>query len=289
MVISGTYNVPVSFNWRQSQTRREDLFCNTSTAPVIINLPLISDILDINASGVLMNVVDLANNSDVNNITINASGSDTIDGFGSSSVVLSIRGASIVLGISSEGKWIALESNFNTQVPSSNSYGLFTQIEDGPIIINTTDQLSLLGNGVGTLSVPANQFVRGDTFQANMGGIKSNQNNNEIEFSIKVDGIIILQSGFISLGGSTNKNWELITEFTIREIGGPGVASIHVNSKFLTERDGGQEFEGTIFDTTNSTEFDTTKLNTLNILAQWNIASPNNSINSDQFILYKLF
>ena len=289
MIISGTYNLPISRLWTQSQTRRVQLDCQTSIGSVVVNLPAINDILAINGGGVIVAINDLSGNSFANAITINSSSGDIIDLTGNTSVVINKNGACIVLGIGADNKWIALESDQLINVPSSNAYGLFSQIENGATIVNTTDQLSLIGSGVGTLSVPANTFVVGDMFQANISGKKSNANNNTIELFIKVDGVIILSSGAITLGGSSNKNWELSTEFTIRKIGGIGVAEIHVNAKFLTQRDGGQQFEGTIFDTTNNTTFDTTKLNTLDILCQWGTASLNNSINSDQFTLYKLF
>ena len=174
-------------------------------------------------------------------------------------------------------------------IPISNAFGLFTQTSDSAVVEDTTTETTIIGSGVGSLSVPANQFIVGDTYKGIIAGKKSNVNNHTIQFDIKVDGDIILSSGPITLGGSTNTNWELIVDFTIRQIGGAGVASIHVNGRFLTQTDGGQEFEGTIFDTTNNTTFDTTKLNTLDILVTWGTEDPGDSIYSDQFVLTKVY
>lgn len=174
-------------------------------------------------------------------------------------------------------------------LPVSNAFGLFTQIADSPTISDTITETTIIGSGIGSLSVPANQFIVGDTYKGIIAGKKSNVNNHTITFNIRVDGDLILTSGPITLGGSTNQNWELITDFTIRQIGGAGVAEIHVNGRFLTQRDGGQEFEGVIFDTTNNTTFDTTKLNTLDISIVWGTEDPGDSIYSDQFVLTKVY
>jgi len=109
-------------------------------------------------------------------------------------------------------------------IPISNAFGLFTQTSDSAVVEDTTTETTIIGSGVGSLSVPANQFIVGDTYKGIIAGKKSNVNNHTIQFDIKVDGDIILSSGPITLGGSTNTNWELIVDFTIRQIGGAGVS-----------------------------------------------------------------
>ena len=41
---------------------------------------------------------------------------------------------------------------------SSNNYGLYSQIANSTPITATTSELSLIGTGIGTLSVPENGF-----------------------------------------------------------------------------------------------------------------------------------
>jgi hypothetical protein len=80
----------------------------------------------------------------------------------------------------------------------------------------------------------------------------------------------------------------LVIYYTIRNIGGIGVASIISNGNFVHVRNNtGVEIFG--FNTINNTTFDTTIINALDITAQWQTASPSNSINSDYFVLNKVY
>jgi hypothetical protein len=199
--------------------------------------------------------------------------------------------------ITSFGVWRCVDSSVGaavwfqvSSVNSNGSSGLYAQTADSTPITNTLVAQTLIGAGVGTLSVPANGFSVGDSFVARLGGLKSNLNNNDIKIDILSNGSVVLaSSGLITLGLSTNKPWELVAEFTIRQIGSTGVANIHTNAKFLTQSDLGQSFEGTIFDDENNTTFDTTITNSLDIVLTWDIASASNTIFSDNFVLNKVY
>ncbi len=175
-------------------------------------------------------------------------------------------------------------------IPPTNSFGLFAQTSDGSVYEDSTRPTNLIGSGVGTLSVPADGFKVADSFNFKMGGKISVQNNNTLRVQIVSNGSIILaDSGFVALGGATNKDWLIDTTFTIREIGIAGVASIHTNGLFTTQRNGGQQFEGFNSDSSNSTTFDTKIVNTLTVVFTWGTQSINNSMYSDMFVLTKIF
>jgi len=77
--------------------------------------------------------------------------------------------------------------------------------------------------------------------------------------------------------------------FTVRQIGAAGTASIAVAGEFTYSKDASNAFEGDDFSTINTTTFDTTIDNTLDITAQWANASTSNSIHSEIFTLNKTF
>jgi hypothetical protein len=77
--------------------------------------------------------------------------------------------------------------------------------------------------------------------------------------------------------------------FTIRTLGTATVASVSSGGLFSYIRNGGTQFEGYNLSTVNSTTFDTTVINTLEITAQWDDASANNSILSRNFTLTKVY
>ncbi len=117
-MITGTYNLAVDPLWKNVQQQEIFLECDTTLAPVTINL---FEIADLNRFwGVKIIISDKASNAFTNNIIINTSGSDTIDDDTTVQIVLDTNGESIAFQVAGESQWIALESVAGT----STSYNL---------------------------------------------------------------------------------------------------------------------------------------------------------------------
>jgi len=173
--------------------------------------------------------------------------------------------------------------------PSTVSYGLFAQTGNSTTITNTTTESTLIGTGVGSLSIPANAFEIGDSFNAKLIGHISCNNSATIHLRVKSGSVLLADTGVIALDTTTNKNWEINVYFTIRALGAAGVASIASGGIFSYIKNSGLNFEGTNFSIVNDTTFDTTINNTLNITAQWGAANAADSIYSEIFILNKIY
>lgn len=168
-------------------------------------------------------------------------------------------------------------------------YGLFAQTGDSIPVTNTTTEGSLIDGGVGTLSVPANGFSIGDSFRADFAGTLSSLNNSDITIRVKSGSVILSTSGTQTLPSTSNDTWLLSINFTIRALGGPGVASIVTVGTFYDIKKSNNQQQGFSFNTVNNTTFDTTVANTLDVTAQWGAASASNSIYSDIFVLNKIY
>lgn len=162
--------------------------------------------------------------------------------------------------------------------------GLYSQTADGPSVGNTLVETSIVGSGVGSLSIPANSFKVGDSYHAKIGGLISTQNNHEITIRAKSGNIVLETTGIITLELATNQPWELELDFTIRAIGVSG--EIKTNGNFIYNRDTGTYTGKALGDIE---VFDTTISNTLDITAEWGQEDSNDSILVQQFILYKTF
>ena len=173
--------------------------------------------------------------------------------------------------------------------PFTNGGGLFAQTSNSTPITATTVESSLIDGGVGTLTVPANGFSVGDSFTGNMSGIMSAQNNNTIVIRVKSGSVILAQSDPLVLPAITNQVWNLTLDFTIRTLGGTGVASIVTLGQMHILKLASGTQEGFGFNTVNTTTFDTTISNTLSVTAQWSSNNANNSIYTDLFVLTKIF
>jgi hypothetical protein len=170
--------------------------------------------------------------------------------------------------------------------PYPQVYGLFSQTGNSVTVSGTTSETTIIGEGVGTLSVPANGFSVGDSFQLIMGGVLNNTND-DITIRLKSGSVILATSASFDPAASGD-NWFMSVFFTIRNIGGPTVGSISSHGNFQVVKGNGQVY-GTAFQTTNNTDFDTTISNTLDITVQFSSDDPLNYIYSDLFVLNKTF
>ena len=91
-------------------------------------------------------------------------------------VKISVDGTTIV----GDGTPVSpLQASLNT------NRGFYSQTSQSATIVNSNLETSLIGAGVGNLSVPPNTFNIGDSFVARMGGEISNLNNTNITFRIE--------------------------------------------------------------------------------------------------------
>jgi hypothetical protein len=166
---------------------------------------------------------------------------------------------------------------------------LYTQTDSSTPISNTLVETSLLDGGLGTLTVPANGFKVGDSFHAVATGHITSVNNHTLRIRIKTDGIVLADTGVITMASTTAKHWKLEVEFVVRAIGTSGVAKIATGGTFFYTKNASNAFEGANFSTETSTGFNTTISNTLAITAQWGQANTGDSIYSEIFTLNKTY
>jgi len=173
--------------------------------------------------------------------------------------------------------------------PPGPSGGLYAQTALGTLITDTTVETSLIGTGVGSLTVPANGFNVGDSFTAKICGPLSCANNETLHIRIKSNGVTISDTGIFQMKLTTNKYFELLIDFTITKIGGAGVAELFVNGQYSYNQNANTNLDGVNFALISNTNFDTTVINTLSITAEWGLAKVANKIQSQNFVLTKVY
>ena len=173
--------------------------------------------------------------------------------------------------------------------PATNVGGLFAQTANSTPITNTTVETTLVNGGVGTLSVPANIFQVGDSFRAIVAGVLNCGNNQTIRVRVKSGSVILADSGIKTITNITGDIFSLNVDFTIRQLGAAGVASVVTLGTFHYTKTSNGVTEGFAFNQINNTTFNTTIGNTLDITVQWGAANVANNIYSDIFILNKTY
>jgi hypothetical protein len=162
----------------------------------------------------------------------------------------------------------------------TNSYGLFAQTADSTTISGTLTEGTLIGTGIGSLTVPANTFAVGDSFHAKLFGHITAVNSNAT-VRVKFNTVTVLTLPF-SLPNITDLHWSLDIYFTIRSLGALG--SVLTAIQFQYEEDAADKFSGRA--STELITFDTTSNNTLDITIQFDDTS--DSIYSELFTLNKI-
>ena len=174
--------------------------------------------------------------------------------------------------------------------PSGPSVGLYAQTANSVPVSGTSVETSVINGGVGTLTVPANAFNVGDSFRADLSGIMNAANNQTIRIRVKSGSAVLLDSGVQSLTNSiSNDIFTLSLDFTIRQTGGAGVASIAAFGRFVYLKTNNSSTQGFGMNTVNSTTFNTTINNTLNVTIQWGSNNAGNSIYTDVFVLSRIY
>jgi hypothetical protein len=174
-------------------------------------------------------------------------------------------------------------------VVPTNAWGLYTQTADSVTVSATTIETSIINGGIGSLSVPANSFRIGDSFNARLGGVLSSKNNDTFTIRVKEDSVTLATTGPITMPNINNKVWDLNIGFTIRNIGSAGVASILTHGIFSFVADSSNKFDAQGFNTLNNTTFDTTITTTLEITVEFSSNSNSNSITTQYFTLTKIY
>jgi hypothetical protein len=169
-------------------------------------------------------------------------------------------------------------------IPNQNTlYGNYAQTVQSATISGTTET-SIIGSGVGSLSIPADFFKVGDSFHAKIGGVINGSNNNdEITVRIKAGGVILASTGSFILDQTTNNGWECELDFTVAVVGASG--TICTNGNFAYTKNTDKKVQGYVFQDIQT--LDTTVINTLDITVQFD--NTNTDIYSANFVLYKTY
>tara|TARA_R110000751_G_scaffold287639_1_gene392462 strand:+ start:144 stop:851 length:708 start_codon:yes stop_codon:yes gene_type:complete len=188
---------------------------------------------------------------------------------------------------STSGSLSAADKTKLDGIPATTLYGLYAQTVTSATI-NTTGEQSILGTGIGTLSVPADAFVVGDSFHGKIGGLinaTGGGGRSEITLRIKTGATVLATTGVFDLDNATNQGWECELDFTIATIGATG--TICTNGNFCYTKNGSRQVFGYIFQ--DVTTINTTVSNTLDITVEWDVLNSGDDIYSANFVLYKTY
>ena len=98
---------------------------------------------------------------------------------------------------------------------------LFIQTAD-LTVANSVTEVTILGAGLGTLIIPANSLKVGSVIICKVEGIVSDTMNPTLRVRIKAAGVTIVDSGAVSLGGTSDDHFAIDVQMIVRTIGTTG-------------------------------------------------------------------
>jgi len=140
-------------------------------------------------------------------------------------------------------------------------------------VANTVVETTIIGTGVGSLTLPANFLLPGTSLLIRGLGYHSTTANPTLRIRVYYGSTLILDSGAISTANSTNDSWELVVGATVVTTGATG--TINCDGIWVEAGAGAN-----IFNMSNlaPVTINTTTANTINVTVQWGTASTSNTI-----------
>lgn len=146
------------------------------------------------------------------------------------------------------------------------------------VVVNTITETTLVASGAGTVTIPAANLKANAKFKIKIQGIISDTGNPTFQLRATLGGTLIGDTGANSLGAVLNDHWFLEIEFVVRTEGVSG--TIMASGAFLTE-------QGDHFGMANTAAIviNTTVAQTLDVTAEWGVASASNTVTAQIFEL----
>ncbi len=143
---------------------------------------------------------------------------------------------------------------------------------------NTIDEGTLIGSGVGSLTLPAAFFTVGRTLRIHSSGHHSATGTATITLRVKLGSVEVLASApFYPMSVST-KPWSIDTEITCRSTGASGTVMAQGVFRYYTESEPDNGESCFPMGGTTTVTIDTTGTLAVNMTADWGTAAVGNTI-----------
>ena len=151
---------------------------------------------------------------------------------------------------------------------------IFTQTAD-KTVANTVTKTSIIGTGVGTLTLPANFFVAGKSVKFEIHGYHSSTANPNITISFELGGTTVATTGAIASGNGSNDGFTVSGIITCRTTGSSGTVS--AAGEYLELHNNGTRKGVT---QSGTTTINTTTAQVLDCTVTWGTAAAGNTLTS---------
>lgn len=156
--------------------------------------------------------------------------------------------------------------------------------------ITTGETGSLIGDTIGDMTINANTLAVGDSYVLKIMGYITAAENSDITLAINTDTSgVLMDLRNVILKEATNKMYNLEFTFTVRSIGGSGVASIFTTGTLNYTGEASKLAIGVYEAELKTSGFTTLVNNRFDVIAEWSSTELGNQINSETMTFYKVY
>lgn len=162
-----------------------------------------------------------------------------------------------------------------------NNGTLFTQTAD-KTVTNTVTETTILGTGVGSVTLPANFFVAGKTIRLRIGGIYSTPAASTPSLVIKVkygSTVVATVTTSALVAGASSLEFDTGVDITCRSTGSSGTVMVHGDIEYATGA-AGTVLVDPLNNAGATTTINTTTSNALDVTVTWDAATSTRSVKS---------
>lgn len=153
---------------------------------------------------------------------------------------------------------------------------------------NTTDETTMIGSGVGLLTIPAGSLAIGDIIEVHIEGHYSTKSAPVGNLTIrpKIGGTAVSANADAPNEGETDMHFDIVFNFVVRTLGATGTCfgSGHGIYQYTV---GGEVTQFWPLDGASTTEIDTTSDLAIDFTAQWETQDASNTLTVTQCIIKK--
>lgn len=175
---------------------------------------------------------------------------------------------------------IVADAQIDTGIGTSST--LFSQTQ-AVTVVNTTNELTLVGTGSGSVTIPPNFFTAGKVLRFEGIGIHSAAAAPTIRLRVYFGNTVMLDTTAVTTGNSTNNNFRVFGLITCYTTGATG--TFWAQGMYMEEATAANIFS---MANTGTIQIDTTAAQVVNLTAQWGAQSNSDAVTLTNFTIEAL-
>jgi hypothetical protein len=154
---------------------------------------------------------------------------------------------------------------------------VFTQTTD-VTVANTVSETTVLGTGIGSLTLPAGALTAGKTLRGTLRGYVNATADPTLSVKVYLGAVAVYTGPTLSIYPDTDSAFTMMFDVTCRTVGSSGTVQSQANTLYIVDEEGTKFSVPLDVSQTSTVTIDTTSANVINVKTAWGTADVGNAI-----------